>query len=207
MSRSYFIEIFNAKVFQPLNYIILAFPRNRIHGDSFRFWSQFVIKSDIIKISSVYVQSKKHQKVRIPEIRFLVKIEEPVLLMWRPYSLICDSFIFSWEIKSKLDSLTSSIKALLISFAFALSTRSTGVEMVILVDGKYFKMKFLRFCISWNISYGLKRGALLVPTWMIMLSDFSLRSGTTKNILNCGTRERSNLDQPFLRHFWLLKTR
>ena len=45
-------------------------------------------------------------------------------------------------------------------------------------------MKFLRLCISWNISYELEWGALLVPTWLIMLSGFFLRCGTTKNLIS-----------------------
>ena len=68
------------------------------------------------------------------------------------------------------------------SFALALSTRGTGVKMVILADSKSFKMKFLRLCISWNISYKLEWGALLVPTWM-MLSCVFLRCDTTKNFI------------------------
>ena len=50
--------------------------------------------------------------------------------------------------QSKLDSFISFVKSSLTPFALTLSTRSNGIKMVILVDDKYFKMKFLRHCIS-----------------------------------------------------------
>ena len=85
MPHNYFIKIFNTEILQPYNYIILVFLRNRIHGDRFRFWSQIAIKSDIIKTTSAYVNFflgvQKTSEVTNFWIRFLAKIEEPILLI------------------------------------------------------------------------------------------------------------------------------
>ena len=43
----------------------------------------------------LFLESRSYQNFRIPEIRFLAKLMDPVLFMCRPYSFRCDSSMFS----------------------------------------------------------------------------------------------------------------
>ena len=95
-----------------------------------------------------------------------------------------DSAMLSLKIQSSLASLSNSIYLILMSFALALSTRNTGVEIIIFDSGAYFYMNDFRPLIALNISLGVAWGTSLVPTWRTILSRFFLKCGTTKNLIS-----------------------
>ena len=95
-----------------------------------------------------------------------------------------DSAMLSLKIQSSLASLSNSIYLLLMSFALALSTRNTGVEIIIFDSGAYFCMNDFRSMIALNISLGVAWGASLVPIWRTILSGFFLKCGVTKNLIS-----------------------
>ena len=70
------------------------------------------------------------------------------------------------------------------SFALALSTRNTGVEIIIFDSGAYFCMNNFRSLIELNISLGVAWEASLIPTWKTILSGFFLKCGTTKKLIS-----------------------
>ena len=76
------------------------------------------------------------------------------------------------------------IYLLLMSFTLALSTRSTGVEIIFSDSGAYFCMNDFRSLIALKISLGVAWGALLVPTWRTILSGFFLKCGIIKNLIS-----------------------
>ena len=73
---------------------------------------------------------------------------------------------------------------LLMSFTLALSTGSTGVEIIFFDSGAHFRMNDFRSLIALKISLGVAWGALLVPTWRTILSGFFLKCGITKNLIS-----------------------
>ena len=76
------------------------------------------------------------------------------------------------------------IYLLLMSFTLALSTRSTGVEIIFSDSGAYFCMNDFRSLIALKISLGVAWGALLGPTWRTILSGFFLKCGIIKNLIS-----------------------
>ena len=73
---------------------------------------------------------------------------------------------------------------LLMSFTLALSTGSTGAEIIFFDSGAHFRMNDFRSLIALKISLGVAWGALLVPTWRTILSGFFLKCGITKNLIS-----------------------
>ena len=73
---------------------------------------------------------------------------------------------------------------LLMLFTLALSTGSTGVEIIFFDSGAHFRMNDFRSLIALKISLGVAWGALLVPTWRTILSGFFLKCGITKNLIS-----------------------
>ena len=81
-------------IFHPENYIILLLI-NIVSDAGLILSKNLLLLRQLVSIFTSLLEPKKHQKLRIHEIRFLAKIEELVLLMWRPYLSIYDHFIFS----------------------------------------------------------------------------------------------------------------
>ena len=70
------------------------------------------------------------------------------------------------------------------SFALALSTRNTGVVIIIFDSGAWFYMNDFRSLIALNISLDVAWGASLVPTWRTILSGLFLKCGIIKNFVS-----------------------
>ena len=88
------------------------------------------------------------------------------------------------KVQSNLASLSNSIYLLMMSFALALSTRNTGVEVILFDSGAYFCKNDFRSLIALNVSLGVAWGASLVPTWRTILSGFFLKCGIIKNLIS-----------------------
>ena len=121
---------------------------------------------------------------KTPEIRFFARITDPNTLICNPHWSILDSAMLPLKIQSRFASWSNSIYLLLMSFALALSTRKTGVEIIIFDSGAYFCMNDFRSLIALNISLGVVWDASLVPTSKTILSGFFLKSGILKNLIS-----------------------
>ena len=88
------------------------------------------------------------------------------------------------KMQSTLASLSKLIYLLLMSFALALSTPITGVEITIFDPGTYFCKNDFRSLIALNISWGVAWGASLVQTWKTVLSGYVLECGVIKNFIS-----------------------
>ena len=116
--------------------------------------------------------------------------------------------MLSLKIQSSLASLSNSIYLLLMSFALALSTRNTGVKIIIFDSGAYFCMKDFRSFDSVQHFFGCSMGRIIssnVENYFVRIFS-QMRYYKELHITNGCTRECSNFYCFSFRHFELSET-
>ena len=119
-----------------------------------------------------------------------------------------DSAMLSLKIQSSLASLSNSIYLLLMSFALALSTRNTGVKIIIFDSGACFCMKDFRSFDSVQHFFGCSMGRIIssnVENYFVRIFS-QMRYYKELHITNGCTRECSNFYCFSFRHFELSET-
>ena len=168
-------------------------------------WSEFLTLGAGENFFLLFLESRSYQNFRIPEIRFLAKLMDPVLFICRPYSFRCDSSIFSWWMQSRSVEFSKLINFLLLISELALSTRISGDEIIVFAGGTIFCIKRRS---SFMISSGVKWGAFFSRGTAKNSMSSMVAAGEVRTLIVflldiLYSRKPDEIESPFIYLFYL----